>query len=236
MSNSANSFKRSPPIFLKWKMAVIRCLILSKKEYIKNGNIDIAEWSKVANVIFRQMIDCIAYIHSKHVVHFDISLENWLINDVDVEIDRYIDGREKIRFVTSSIKIKLCDFGLAQRFTNKSAYRSNKFCGKQHYKSPEITHCKKNFDAAMNDVWSLGICAFVLYTGCFPFLCAHKSDNDFLFVFKHGIGELLRGWKMEKYVCSNLICLLDTIFKFEEDRVSLDRIEKFCKQFVFTTQ
>merc|ERR1712228_493690 len=94
-------------------------------EYIKDGSIDISEWQKVANIILKQMIDCIQYIHSKNVIHFDISLENWLINDVKVEVDVYTNGIEKIRFVADRIQIKLCDFGLSQLFKKENNLRSS---------------------------------------------------------------------------------------------------------------
>eukprot|EP01084_Bolivina_argentea_P168155 291684_1 len=42
------------------------------------------DWHKVVKIIFKQMIECIEFIHSKNVCHFDISLENFLINDVKV--------------------------------------------------------------------------------------------------------------------------------------------------------
>ena len=76
------------------------------------GNMDILSWHETVKVIFKQMIECIQYIHSKYVCHYDISLENFLINDVDV----YYGENGKLRLCNDSIQIKLCDFGLAGRF------------------------------------------------------------------------------------------------------------------------
>ena len=42
---------------------------------IQSNTLDIDEWLKVCKVLFKQMIECIEYIHSKGIVHFDISLE-----------------------------------------------------------------------------------------------------------------------------------------------------------------
>ena len=53
-------------------------------QLILSGNIDITEWHRVCKVIFKQMLECIEFIHSLNICHFDISLENFLINDVDV--------------------------------------------------------------------------------------------------------------------------------------------------------
>eukprot|EP01084_Bolivina_argentea_P188811 324903_1 len=49
--------------------------------FISNGTLDIFEWHSAVKVIFLQMIEAIEFIHSKNVCHFDISLENFLIND-----------------------------------------------------------------------------------------------------------------------------------------------------------
>ena len=52
----------------------------SAHKLIRANQIDIAHWKKVVRVIFKQMVKAIAYIHSLNIAHFDISLENWLIN------------------------------------------------------------------------------------------------------------------------------------------------------------
>eukprot|EP00488_Nonionellina_sp_1-RS-2012_P001378 TRINITY_DN2207_c0_g1_i1.p1 TRINITY_DN2207_c0_g1~~TRINITY_DN2207_c0_g1_i1.p1 ORF type:complete len:132 (-),score=44.14 TRINITY_DN2207_c0_g1_i1:87-425(-) len=83
------------------------------------NKIDIRHWQKVCEIMLQQMMQVTEYIHSKNVAHFDISLENFLINDVQIEVDRN-GGHERIRFVMDDIQIKLCDFGLAQIFTKRS--------------------------------------------------------------------------------------------------------------------
>lgn len=53
--------------------------------------------------------------------------------------------------------------GLAEIFSKKSDYKSNKFCGKSCYKSPEVTskNKRKGFNAKLNDIWCLGVCLFM---------------------------------------------------------------------------
>ena len=80
---------------------------------IKMGLISNKHWQQVVRVIFKQLIEAIEYIHSKNICHFDVSLENILINDVQVVEDVDHDRKNvNIRFLLESIQIKLCDFGM----------------------------------------------------------------------------------------------------------------------------
>merc|ERR1711933_638770 len=132
------------------------------------------------------------------------------------------DGAVKLRFVTQDVRIKLCDFGLAELFT-KSACRSSKWCGKRNYKSPEVAMKKKQFDAKANDIWCLGVCLFIISVGSHPFLIAHESDESFAYVFKHSIVDLLKNWDMIHYVDPTLVWLFHSIFQFEDQRIGLDK-------------
>ena len=106
---------------------------------IQMGKLRISEWHRVAKIIFKQMIEAIEYIHSKNVCHFDICLENFVINDVDVVLVT-TPTEETIQFLatdTSGVDVKLCDFGLAEMFSAQktdnnciSKWLSDKYCGK----------------------------------------------------------------------------------------------------------
>ena len=43
-------------------------------EYIKIGKVEISEWQKLVQLLFKQMVDTIAYMHEKNVANFDVSL------------------------------------------------------------------------------------------------------------------------------------------------------------------
>ena len=98
-------------------------------QLIESGHIEISEWQKVVKIIFKQMVDCLEYLHNKNICHFDISLENFLINDVKVEYDENNKNSTKMRFVTNDIVVKLCDFGLSELFTKDEGFKTKKFCG-----------------------------------------------------------------------------------------------------------
>lgn len=80
-------------------------------KFIASGSIQISDWHKMVKIIFKQMIKCIEYLHSMGISHFDISLENFVMNEIDIKIKNghisFIYDDEK-----RPIIIKLCDFGM----------------------------------------------------------------------------------------------------------------------------
>eukprot|EP01084_Bolivina_argentea_P096508 173493_1 len=121
--------------------------ILKAHIFIKRGVLALSNWQEIVKIIFSQMIEAIEFIHSKNICHFDISLENVLINNVKIAV-QYDNNKqtEKIIMKTDGIQVKLIDFGLAQLFSS-SECKSSKFCGKKSYKSPEINDQNKGFNA-----------------------------------------------------------------------------------------
>eukprot|EP01084_Bolivina_argentea_P174161 301670_1 len=182
-----------------------------------------AHWKQVTKVIINQMIEAIAFIHSKNVCHFDISLENFVINDIVIAI-MHEGESETIEFDTGNIQIKLCDFGLAKMFTSSNCM-SSKFCGKTPYKSPEV-QCKKRFDAKANDIWCLGVCIFMILTGLHPWDVAHETDPAFAMIFqKKQLVDLLNVWDIRECMDDDAIDLIELVFVSEEQRVGLGEIE-----------
>ena len=106
--------------------------VVKTHKFIKSGKIEICEYHKLVKIIFKQIIGCLQYIHGKNVCHFDTSLENILINDVDLISYKKIDGRKYYKFDYENIQIKVCDFGLSQLFDGKT-FLCNKYCGKLTY-------------------------------------------------------------------------------------------------------
>ena len=99
--------------------------VLKVHRCISKGYIDINNWHKVVGIIFKQMVEAIEYIHSKNVCHFDISLENFVINDIDIKI--LDDGKWEF-CLDNNIQCKLCDFGVAEYFPNAD-FSTSKYCG-----------------------------------------------------------------------------------------------------------
>jgi len=177
-----------------------------------------------------QMVEAIAFIHSLNVIHFDISLENWLINDVHFTVTISEDKRQKMKFNLDDIHIKLCDFGLAQLFTKEKCLCS-KYCGKEGYKSPESIARKALFDAKANDIWGLGTCLFMMISGSSPWNVAHESDGNYLYVMKRSMFCLLNDeWNIIHFVDKKMMRLLNGIFQSEEKRASISQIRKIISK------
>eukprot|EP01084_Bolivina_argentea_P050215 92334_1 len=185
---------------------------------IRNKRIGPSEWRKVTHIMFSQIVECMEFIHSKNVVHFDISLENFLVNDIKIEVVTNLKSKKsRLRFVTKEIQVKLCDFGLAELFT-KDECLSSKHAGKKQYKSPEVVSNKKQFHAKKNDIWCFGVAIFMIATGCPPWEIASRNDKTFSYVMHHSIGDLLKYWKIIDDVDPHLVDLLNRIFKYEKKK------------------
>ncbi len=220
---------------------------LKVHEYIEAQKISIAHWHKLVKVILQRMLDCLDFIHSMKVSHFDVSLENFLVNDLDVA---YNDD-ETLSFCfdgDDAVQIKLCDFGLAECFETKRAanddqkakeedteevdFGSNKYCGKESYQCPEISNRDEGgngqFDARKNDIWCLGVCLWMLITGSSPFPSSAEDDPYFQLIINGKMGELLGKWKKLHYVDEALLELFAMIFKYEDERASIADIRS-CK-------
>ena len=74
-------------------------------KFITLGMIDIPQWWKICKIIFKQMIECIEFIHKHNICHMDLSLENIVINDISI---KYNKSHDHITFMTEDIQIKLC--------------------------------------------------------------------------------------------------------------------------------
>lgn len=85
------------------------------------------------------------YLHSLKIVFCDLKIDNILIGD-----DNHI---------------RLIDFGLSEQLKSNQALTN--ICGTPRYLAPEIV-LQKSYSFPI-DWWSLGIIAYKLLVGCFPF-------------------------------------------------------------------
>ncbi|CAD7956906.1 unnamed protein product [Amoebophrya sp. A25] len=102
--------------------------------------------------LITNLLEAVAYIHSKGIMHRDLKPENILLVSKSSHTD-----------------IKISDFGLAKmsRDFPRKLPRSNSICGSDFYLAPEVIR-QEEYGREI-DVWSVGIVAYVLLSGSLPF-------------------------------------------------------------------
>ena len=129
----------------------------------------------------RQMLSAVKHLHIHGIVHRDLKPENFLLasNESDSEI-------------------KLIDFGLSKRFTNKHMHT---VVGTPFYVAPEVL--KGDYDNQC-DIWSLGVILFILLCGYPPF-----EGNSNKEIFNHILHQELifdqKDWKDLSSGCKDLV-------------------------------
>ncbi|KAJ9150810.1 Kinase-like protein [Pleurostoma richardsiae] len=104
-----------------------------------------------------ELVDAVAYIHSKGVYHRDIKPENI--------------------FLSTSGSMKLGDFGLAT--TEKWTYETT--VGSDRYMSPEqYDSAGAGYSPAQADIWAVGICLLNILFSRNPFTAPTEADPLFL--------------------------------------------------------
>lgn len=116
--------------------------------------------------LFAQMVNAICDVHTLGICHRDIKLENFLLDDQGI--------------------VKLCDFGQSGFLVENGFVKSSdsdimqdmlvlkRKTGTLLYSSPAIVLGKPY--RYLEDIWSLGICLFVMVTKKFPFY--HDNDGE----------------------------------------------------------
>ncbi|KAH0622120.1 hypothetical protein JD844_024138 [Phrynosoma platyrhinos] len=97
----------------------------------------------------RQIITAVEHLHRHGIVHRDLKIENFLLDENN--------------------SIKIVDFGLSNimKFEGLSQELLNTQCGSPAYAAPELLAHKKYGPKV--DVWSIGVSMFAMLTGTLPF-------------------------------------------------------------------
>lgn len=117
-------------------------------------NITITE--EKAGVYIRDILSIVLYLHTKHIVHRDIKLANFLL------------CRTKSRIV-----LKLIDFSLA-RFLPPTRTLSE-LAGSIYYRSPEMLSGAYSHST---DIWSTGILLYIMLGGYPPFIGSFEDETN----------------------------------------------------------
>jgi serine/threonine protein kinase len=107
----------------------------------ENGPLD----DRTIRYLFKQIVEGMAYLHSRGIAHRDLKPENILI-------DGAFNG-------------KIIDFGFCHAAPDSALLTTP--CGTLQYAAPELVMGRK-YDGKLADVWSLGIVLFMMVTGRLP--------------------------------------------------------------------
>lgn len=103
-----------------------------------------------ATCVLRMIVDGVGYLHSLGITHRDLKPDNLLY---------YHPGHDS--------KILITDFGLAAVRKPSGDLLMRTACGTPEYIAPEIVS-RKPYSCAV-DMWAVGVIAYVLLSGTFPF-------------------------------------------------------------------
>lgn len=115
---------------------------------------------KIARFYFKKLIDALEFLHAKNVVHWDLKLENLLLND--------------------QFDLKIADFGLST--TVESTYGDGVMytrVGTEWYMPPEMLE-KNAYIGVCADLFAAGIILYVLVLGNMPTQKKAESE-DYLY-------------------------------------------------------
>jgi len=202
-------------------------------EEIKANKIQINEWKKSVKLIGQKLMELINWLHSTYICHLDLSLENVLISNIKwiSYPDQYKNYKKRL---SPDFELKLIDFGAAQCFKGNIEFDCKSIIGKPSYCSPQIYHLQnkqsnKPFDARKADVWSYGVCLFIMSFGCYPWTLPDRNDNKLYqtIVLEKNLNFVLKAWKRSNYADDAMKDLLLKIFVInEKKRISTQDILK----------
>ena len=127
---------------------------------------------KLIRTYFHHLIEGLKYLHSQHIAHLDLKLENLLLS--------------------KDFSLKIADFDLAQDIrTTKTPIG---WGGTANYRAPEILSgsCESLCAA---DIYSAGVCLYVLMAGAFPFIEEKIEGSASLFRYDTFLEDNILGRK-----------------------------------------
>lgn len=161
---------------------------------------------KMALHYFKELASGLEYIHSHGIAHFDLSLENLLIDNDD--------------------KLKICDFGISRGATPDACLLlgpTHSKSGKFGYMAPEVFINSMPEDIRMCDIFSMGVCLLMMMIGIPPWKYPSYDDTRFRLVMNGKLDMLLKHWKRDHMVpaaaldlLNNMLCPVDKRYTIEQ--------------------
>ncbi|KAK9890669.1 hypothetical protein WA026_012027 [Henosepilachna vigintioctopunctata] len=109
-----------------------------------------------ARKAMRQILEGVAYLHSRNIAHLDLKPQNILLAAEDCCDD-----------------IKLCDFGISKVL--EPGVKVREILGTLDYVAPEVLSYEPI--SLATDIWSIGVLSYVLLSGFSPFGADNKQQT-----------------------------------------------------------
>ena len=111
--------------------------------------------------IASQILDAILYLHKNRIIHFDIKLQNILVDEC--------------------LNFFLTDFSVSLNYKSVDEYIHLNRVGTAYYISPESLNEEriKIEDASKIDIYSFGVLIYVLAYGDYPYNLKNTNDKDY---------------------------------------------------------
>ena len=132
----------------------------------------------VCKPMFSQIVEALHYMHSLWIAHRDLKLENILI-------DKY--GQPKLTDFSYSLVCQKDEMG--------NLIPSRTFCGSLPYIPPEVLQ-EHEYDPRVADVWSIGVCLYVMLNDGLPF-----KFHDIASMLQC---QLTKNWKFKARVATQI--------------------------------
>lgn len=141
-------------------------------DYLASHHSVIAQREWLARRLCSELANAIGWMHSVHLVHRDIKLENIILTRTlpgGGGEGSGVVGPDAFRpsHIGPIPLVKVTDFGLS-RFIDPANPLLETRCGSEEYASPELIIGKK-YDGRKTDVWSMGVVFYAILTGALPF-------------------------------------------------------------------
>lgn len=153
----------------------------------------------IARPLILELVSALQLCHNNGVFHRDIKPENVLVD---------FEGH-----------LKLTDFGFA--FVGEPDTELRDRVGTEAYAAPEVLdRDTPSYQGGAVDVWSLGVCLFIMTSCCFPFKCASSRCEFFRTLMQ---GEFKFPEAMSLELQSLLLCMWELD---PQDRITLPEIRQ----------